>query len=306
MPFVSIIVPTFNRAHLLMRCIESIRQQTFHDWELLIVDDGSTDNTIPIINELLKRDTRIQLIRLPKNRGVAHARNVGIEAARSEWVAFNDSDDEWLPEKLERQIRWIEKIRREQHREPTVVYTWYKTQTSEGETTTNNGTLSGNLYSQLLNGYFVSPITMMIKRSVCHDVGLFDTSFIRGSDHDFLLRVAQQHAFDVLPEVLSIEHRHDGPAITANPEHFGFFIHRYRQEILSVGGRKLLADHLAYEASLFAEKKRTRQATNCYLKSIVTYPFKRWTWRRLAGTTLGPTWKKLKSCTRKSNICNNS
>ena len=100
-PQVSVVIPTYNRASVLGRAITSVLNQTFHDLECIIVDDGSTDQTTQVVAGF--EDPRLRLLRLPVNRGVGHARNVGIQSARGELIAFLDSDDEWLSQKLERQ-----------------------------------------------------------------------------------------------------------------------------------------------------------------------------------------------------------
>jgi glycosyltransferase involved in cell wall biosynthesis len=101
-PSVSVIIPTYNRAHLVLRAIQSVLSQTFADFELIVVDDGSVDNR----REAVARfdDPRIQYIRLERNRGLGAARNVDTDAARGEYIAFLDSDDEWLESKLAEQL----------------------------------------------------------------------------------------------------------------------------------------------------------------------------------------------------------
>jgi len=103
MPKVSIIIPTYNRTDLLPRAIQSVINQTYKDWELLIIDDGSTDNTKEIVEEFVKKDPRIRYF-YKENGGQGSARNLGIKNAKGEYIAFLDSDDEWLPEKLDKQI----------------------------------------------------------------------------------------------------------------------------------------------------------------------------------------------------------
>lgn len=105
-PRVSVILPTFNRADVLERAIHSVLTQTFHDLEVCIVDDGSTDETPDIVERIT--DRRIRSIRLPRNTGASGARNAGIEATKGEFIAFQDSDDVWLPEKLHRQVQRLD------------------------------------------------------------------------------------------------------------------------------------------------------------------------------------------------------
>lgn len=100
---ISIIVPTYNRAQVIARSINSILTQTYENFELLILDDGFTDDTRNIIERF--EDERIRYIRLKDNSGASHARNVGIQMVTCEYIAFQDSDDVWLPEKLEKQMQ---------------------------------------------------------------------------------------------------------------------------------------------------------------------------------------------------------
>lgn len=104
---VSIIMPCFNAASYIRESVESIRSQTFKEWELIIVDDCSKDSSIDIISSLVKEDERIKLICHKKNAGVSAARNTGIAEARGEYIAFLDSDDIWKPEKLEKQLAFM-------------------------------------------------------------------------------------------------------------------------------------------------------------------------------------------------------
>jgi glycosyltransferase involved in cell wall biosynthesis len=101
-PIVTIVIPTYNRAHLLPRAVASVRAQTCADWELILVDDGSTDSTLADVTAMAAADQRIRLAVNTGRRGPSGARNAGIAAARAPWVAFLDSDDSWEAEKLAR------------------------------------------------------------------------------------------------------------------------------------------------------------------------------------------------------------
>jgi len=100
---ISIILPTFNRAKIVSRSIRSVLNQTYKEFELIIIDDGSADCTQELISKI--KDSRIRYIKHEKNKGAAAARNTGIKAAQYDLIAFQDSDDEWMPEKLEKQIK---------------------------------------------------------------------------------------------------------------------------------------------------------------------------------------------------------
>jgi glycosyltransferase involved in cell wall biosynthesis len=101
-PTVSVIIPTYNRAHLIGRAIQSVLKQTYQDFEVIVVDDGSIDNTEEVVKKI--QENRVYYYKHDKNKGGSAARNTGISLAKGEYIAFQDSDDEWLPEKLEKQI----------------------------------------------------------------------------------------------------------------------------------------------------------------------------------------------------------
>lgn len=104
---VSIITPSFNSSNFIKKTIESVINQSYNNWELIIVDDCSSDDSCLIINEFVQLDPRIKLIKLEKNSGAAVARNMGIDAANGRFIAFLDSDDTWLPEKLSEQVSFM-------------------------------------------------------------------------------------------------------------------------------------------------------------------------------------------------------
>lgn len=106
---VSIIIPTFNSERGLVRALESIRQQTFHDYEVIVIDDCSIDNTCVAVEDFIRGKLNYRLLRLPANGGAGAARSAGLRLASGRYIAFLDSDDFWEPKKLERQISYLEK-----------------------------------------------------------------------------------------------------------------------------------------------------------------------------------------------------
>ena len=107
MPLVSIITPVYNAAPWLKETLASVSAQTLTDWEQILVDDGSSDDSVAIAEAAALEDSRFRLIRTPRNMGPSSARNLAIEAARGRFIAFLDADDLWLPEKLARSVAWI-------------------------------------------------------------------------------------------------------------------------------------------------------------------------------------------------------
>ena len=105
---VSIITPTYNCAKFISKTIDSVQAQTYQNWEMIIVDDKSDDNTKDIVEEYMKKDCRIKYYLLEENSGAAVARTVAMKQAQGAYMAFLDSDDIWMPDKLEKQIKWME------------------------------------------------------------------------------------------------------------------------------------------------------------------------------------------------------
>ncbi len=124
---ISIVMPNYNGRRFLKESIESVRRQTYTDWELLVVDDGSTDGSEEIVTAISKEDTRIHLLRCPKNQGVALTRNLGIQKAKGAYIALLDNDDTWEPEKLEKQLELLEKTKAE------IAYCSYDFMDEQGE-----------------------------------------------------------------------------------------------------------------------------------------------------------------------------
>lgn len=107
MPKISVITPAYNAENYIGQTIESVQAQTYKVWEMIIVDDCSTDYTAVLVSDYAKKDPRIKLVKAPKNGGVAAARNLGLEQTTGDYIAFVDSDDLWKPEKLEKQLAFM-------------------------------------------------------------------------------------------------------------------------------------------------------------------------------------------------------
>ena len=178
-PTVSVIIPTYNRAHLIGRAIQSVLNQTYRDFEIIVVDDGSADNTEEVVKSFY--DKRIKYIKHKKNKGAAATRNTGIKAARGKYIAFQDSDDEWLPEKLEKQMKVFENA----PAKVGVVYTdMWRIMRNKRKYYFSSPMITpedGIIYKQALD-YKVMNIgiqTALIKREVFEKVGMFDEKFPR-------------------------------------------------------------------------------------------------------------------------------
>ena len=182
-PKISVIIPTYNRAWALQRSLDSVLAQTFEDFELLIVDDGSTDGT----QELLQTfdDSRICVI-TTQNQGVSCARNTAIERVRGEWIAFLDSDDQWLPHKLA--LQWE---RLQQHPQLQVIHgeeIWFRRGVRVNPRR-RHAKSGGWIFAQCLPLCLISPSAVMIHRKVFERVGCFDPQMTVCEDYDLWLRI---------------------------------------------------------------------------------------------------------------------
>src|ERR1051325_9337896 len=103
-PLISIVIPAYNRASTIVAALDSLKSQTHSNWEAVVVDDGSRDDTSQLVSLQVQKDSRIRLIKLERNRGAQAARNIGIRAAHGQWITFLDSDDQYLPHSLEARL----------------------------------------------------------------------------------------------------------------------------------------------------------------------------------------------------------
>ncbi len=162
-PMISIITPSYNSAKFIGDTIQSVLNQTYTNWEMVIVDDCSKDETVKIIQQY--EDERIRLIQLQENSGPAIARNTAIEAAQGRYLSFLDSDDQWLPEKLEIQLRFM------QEREIAFSYSKYKNMTEDGiETNTIVDVPEMVSYEDLLKHNVIGCLTVMIDKDKVGEV----------------------------------------------------------------------------------------------------------------------------------------
>jgi GT2 family glycosyltransferase len=196
-PAVSVVVTSYNYGRFVGAALESVRAQTAGDFECIVVDDGSTDNSIAVVETFLS-DRRFRLVR-QQNRGVSRARNVGIDSAAAPFIAFLDADDLWQPTKFERQLERFAA-------EPAlgVVYTRRTIIDSSGRSQPCSDPPSpqGNIVGQLFRQNLVCFSSAMVRTEAARRVGGFDARLGLAVDYDFWLRVARHYPFGVIDEPL--------------------------------------------------------------------------------------------------------
>lgn len=210
MPKVSVVLPAYNAAPFIRQTIASITAQSFGDFEIVVVDDGSTDATAKVA---AAQDPRVRVVQ-QSNQGIAVARNVGISHARGEWIAFMDHDDFWHPHKLKAQcevlgrdldcgivygefLRW----------DPLTPPVFPDVMIDSRHVVVD---LSGSILPQLVRTNWVLLSTAVIRRSVFETVGDFDPAMPPADDWDFMLRAAEQHRFIKLAQSVALYRVHDG------------------------------------------------------------------------------------------------
>jgi glycosyltransferase involved in cell wall biosynthesis len=250
-PLVSVIIPTYNRAWCLMESIDSVFSQTFTDYELIVVDDGSTDDTL----KQLSRYDQITVI-TQSNQGVSAARNKGILQSRGELITFLDSDDLWLPAKLAAQVRFFN-----QNPEARICQTqeiWIR---NDKRIYPKNRHLktSGYFFERSLELCLVSPSAVMMKRRLFSDVGLFDEQLPACEDYDLWLRIGAHLPIFLIDDPLVVKRGGHADQLSANPG-----LDKYRiQSILKLLENGILSQKQQKAAADVLQKKCHIVASGC-------------------------------------------
>jgi glycosyltransferase involved in cell wall biosynthesis len=265
---ISVIIPAFNRAHTLKRALDSVLAQSYPASEIIVVDDASVDNT----ELLMQAYVQIKFIKLIENRGVSHARNEGIKQARTEWIALLDSDDEWNPDKLAKQVAaakaypgvhafhtneiWIRNGKRvnqmNKHVKP-----------------------DGWVYEASLSMCCISPSSILLHRSLLEQCGGFDESLPACEDYDLWLRIFSRYPVKLIDEPLVI--KYGGHADQLSRQHWGMDRFRIKamikvldSEFLGERDRALTVAMLRHKCSVLIKgaQKRSRHESVAKYQSI--------------------------------------
>ncbi|MEC8940782.1 MAG: glycosyltransferase [SAR324 cluster bacterium] len=226
MPQVTVILPSWNRADWLKKSIDSVLEQTFRDFELIVVDDASTDSTQEILTSY---SGKIRSITFSKNLGVSAARNAAVKNCDSEWIAFLDSDDFWHPHKLQKQI--AQTVIRAECPIHFTDEIWIRNGVRVNPKKKHQK-LEGWIFKPSLELCLMSPSTVLLRRELFDVHGLFDETLPICEDYDLWLRLTSQHQVALLNEKLMT--RHGGHADQLSRSDWG--IDRYRVQSI----RKIL------------------------------------------------------------------
>lgn len=202
-PKVSVVIPTHNRARTIVRAVQSVLDQTFDNIEVIVVDDASSDDTCARVNAI--EDSRIRLVRHANNRGACAARNSGIEAASAPFIAFQDSDDEWVSDKLQSQMLLFE----QSGAQPLVAYCGFIRISGEQSVrvpAARDRHRSGAMIPTLLHHNLVSTQTLVAPRTCLLSIGGFTPDLPRLQDWDLAIRLAQRYRFAIVDRPLVTVH----------------------------------------------------------------------------------------------------
>jgi glycosyltransferase involved in cell wall biosynthesis len=268
-PQVSVVIPVFNRPEAVSRAIASVLAQTFQDFEIIVVDDASTDATATTVAAI--GDPRIMLIRHEQRRGGGAARNSGIRASRGPYVAFLDSDDEWLPTKLQKQLDLFQTspIR------PALLYAGVERVLPNGVVTKDTPRKYDDLARKLLTDNVIGGASVaIVRREVLEQVGGFDEDLSAGQDVDLWLKICELSAATFVPEVLVRVWESSDDRITTNPEALikgrDVFFAKHREKLMREGVLHIWLRQVAWIHYRYAGELSI--ARRLYLKSIRSRP----------------------------------
>ena len=246
---ISVIIPTYNRKHTLPRALDSVLAQSYQPFEIILIDDGSTDGTINLIKskypsiKLLKSHETSKPLKGYSPKGVSVARNVGIKQSKGDWIAFLDSDDEWTPDKLTKQVQLVNKSRGSVFCHTNEIWIRDGVRVNQRKKHQKYG---GYIFKECLDICRISPSSALIDKSIFEDIGLFDESLKVCEDYDLWLRITSNYPVLFLDKFLIKKYGGHEDQLSKTPEG----IEQYRIKSLE----KIMNSNLLAESQFQAAK----------------------------------------------------
>ncbi len=270
MTAVSVIIPVFNRGEQVCRAIESVFEQTCSDYEIIVIDDASADNTQKRLREF---KSRIKLITHSENKGVSAARNSGIRVAKGDYIALLDSDDYWLPEKLQVQIDFFDKNPDAVICQPKEIWIRKGKRVNPAK---KHMKPSGDIFIPSLKLCLVSPSAVMFKKSLLDEVGLFDEEFPVCEDYDLWLRISYKYPVHLIEQDLLIKEGGAPDQLSLSMKGMDRFrikamVKIYKQGVLNKIQEQALFEELEYKCRVYGEGciKRGKEEEGEYYLGLV-------------------------------------
>ena len=230
---VSVVIPSFERPILLDRLLKSIENQTFKNIEVIVVDDCSKNVAeVEAVVQSYAPRIKIELMKNSERRGAPYSRNQGIRKAQHNLIALVDDDDEWLPEKIQKQVELFS----QRNEQLGIVYTWTKViDSSKTLLREAKEEIRGSAKKEILDSCFISSPSVMVRKQAIVDAGLFDESFPSCQDWEMWTRmIFKNYDVDVCPEFLTLYYKHDGPTIGTSPRaKLGFLLY-YQKHLFNL------------------------------------------------------------------------
>ncbi len=251
-PLFTVVIPTYNRKHTVMRSIKSVIGQTCGDFELIIVDDGSSDGTEYLIKEELKDSRGVYIWK--EHEGVQQARNYGLSIAKGKYILFLDSDDELLPTCLAEMAKQYEG-----NSEIGAVYVLTGIMHGDGNIKAfRNDYLDGNIYGEVLRqGYLTSTSFISMKREIFDEIGNWDISLPASQDDDMCFRITKRYRISLIKKILGVIHIDSGNRIGDSSVRVanGWWLlwKKYEKDVLNYCGKDVLIMHFRECAERFSE-----------------------------------------------------
>jgi glycosyltransferase involved in cell wall biosynthesis len=289
MPTVSVIIPTHNRAQFIQRAIASVLEQSPAVLEVIVVDDGSKDETESIVTNCARKDARIRFLRHDRQKGAQAARNTGLRAAQGEWIAFLDSDDQWLPDSL------TSRLRAAKERALQVVHSECYVHNAGSASPEPYGVppMQGRIYSEILRTLGVGPLypSLMFTREALAKIGFLDESIVSYQEWDTAIRLAKYYEFAFVAEPTFLyDCRHDvsiSKDVLRAAKGYEQVVRKHWWAFLFHAGPKGLAAHYQLVASYYWRVNDETQAKRCHFISNLLWPFKPRAILRRASRLLG-------------------
>lgn len=261
---ISVIIPSFNREKTIEYCLQSVLNQTYKPLEIIIVDDCSNDRTIDIINSL--NSSIIKVVKLEKNSGAQAARNRGIIEAKGDWIAFQDSDDEWLPNKLEIQIG------KALSGNFDVIYCECYVQQGASKTLFNTPNYELNTYSRLLENQGPTFPGILAKKSSLLEINLLDEKVPSYQEWDTSIRLGKKNKFGFIDEPLYIYHLHEGETISKDKTRDAlgveYIVNKHKNDIIAFVGKNAYIHHLDSIAKRFLKADNYKKWKEYKIKEL--------------------------------------
>jgi glycosyltransferase involved in cell wall biosynthesis len=261
-PLVSVVIPAYNRAATILACLESVQAQTYPHWEAIVVDDGSLDNTPDLVLQKAATDPRIRLVRQERNSGAQAARNVGIRIARGDWIGFLDSDDQYLPESIERRLRAAERAG------VSVVHSECLLREGDQPLVPNQvPPMSGRLYRRLLAEQGPMFQGLLARREELERIGYLDENIVAFQEWDTAIRLARHAKFAFEPEPTFVYDCRTDLTISKDRLRGGRgyeqVMRKHFAAILFLAGPKVMARHYQVASEWYEAGGDLRSAQRC-------------------------------------------